>query len=50
MHIFDASIDDIEFLIKNNSDFNNDLIRYLEDYSMFLSLDGNSNLKLKQEY
>ena len=49
VHIFDASIDDIEFLIKNNSDFNNDLIRYLEDYSMFLSLGWEFKFKIKNK-
>tara|TARA_B100000242_G_C43030132_1_gene479846 strand:- start:692 stop:1387 length:696 start_codon:yes stop_codon:yes gene_type:complete len=38
IHIFDASLDDINYLVKNNPEFNQDLLMYLSDYSMFLSL------------
>jgi hypothetical protein len=38
IHIFDASLDDIDYLINNNQDFNKDILDCLSNYSMFLSM------------
>ena len=38
IHIFDANMDDINYLINNNNNFNKDILDCLSSYSMFLSL------------
>lgn len=37
IHIFDAEMDDINYLLDNNKDFNTDILNCLSSYSMFLS-------------